>query len=98
MAYTLVFDPSAEADLLSIERYVSVRSPSGAENVLRDIDEAIGIIMEFPLMSRLYQPDNVRTRITLKYKYRIVFQFDGATITIFQILHAKQNFTAIRSE
>lgn len=89
MAYKVVFERLAVADLDEIDAYLSVRSPQGAENVARDIFDAVDIIATYPYASRGLAGRDVRYRSTRKYKYRLFFQIADAHVRILSIRHPR---------
>jgi plasmid stabilization system protein ParE len=89
MAYAVIFERLAQADLQDIDSYLSVRSPKGAESVARDIFAAIDVLSSFPFASRPLIGSSVRYRSTQKYKYRIFFEVDGMELRILGIRHPR---------
>ena len=89
MAYKVTFERLAEADLEEIVAYLSARSPQGAENVARDIFDAVEIIATYPYASRRLTGRAVRYRSTRKYKYRLFFEIAEAQVRILSIRHPR---------
>jgi plasmid stabilization system protein ParE len=91
MAYRLIFDVEAEADLAEIEAYLGPRSPAGAANVLGDIWTALLLLPEHPFMGRKSADGVVRLRTTSRYRYVIAYEVVGEEIRIRAIFHPREN-------
>ncbi len=91
MAYNLAFRRGALDDLLQIESYLSERSTTGVTNVLADIDEALVLLKDFPNLGRKIPDREARVKLSLRYRYRIVYSVLGNDIIIRQIIHPSRN-------
>ena len=91
MAYRLIFDVEAAADLAHIEAYLTQRSLAGAANVLSDIWTALLLLPDHPFMGRPAVNGSVRLRTTRRYRYVISYEVVGEEVRIRAIFHPREN-------
>jgi toxin ParE1/3/4 len=78
----------ALADLEDIFRYLSPRSLTGAEKVLRAIYAAIKEISEHPRSTLRTSDPDIRTKILGRYRYKIFYRIvDDDTVEIVHVRH-----------
>ena len=78
----------AFADLQEIHRFLELRSPIGARNVLQAIRDAADEIARTPHGSRQTSDPDIRVKVLGRYKYKIFYGVSGDTIEIVHIRHA----------
>lgn len=91
MAFALIFDAEAEADLAAIETYLTSRSPSGASNVLADIWKSLALLRDHPMIGRKAEDSILRLRVTRRYRYIIVYAIEGEEIQVRAIFHRRED-------
>lgn len=91
MAYKVVFERAALEDLQEIFDYISERSPDGAVNVLEDIRRAVELTGDAPFLGRALKRRSSRMRVSLKYRYRILYEVEDDRVRIVQIVHHRRN-------
>lgn len=77
-------------DYEEIRLYLADRSYDGLKNVLDDIENTIVSIPDNLLMGRQTPRDDVRERITPKYRYKIPYYVKGDVLYVLRIYHAKR--------
>jgi plasmid stabilization system protein ParE len=78
----------ALADLEEIYRYLEPRSPAGARNVLRAIQEAIKQVGREPFSAVQTSDPRVRVKVLGHYRYKIFYDVtDVETIEIVHVRH-----------
>ncbi len=91
MAYKVELGQLALADLRHIDGYLRERSPSGADNVKREIQRTLELLAEFPMIGTKLRPENTRYVVTRRYRYRIVFRVAEETVQVLKIYHRAQD-------
>jgi len=81
----------AEEDLNNILTYIAERSPSGAANLLEDIERSIYGISQNPYLYRRGRVSGTR-EIVAHPNYIIVYQETLDAIGIVAILHSRQQY------
>jgi len=81
----------AEEDLNNILTYIAERSPSGAANLLEDIERSIYGISQNPYLYRRGRVSGTR-EIVAHPNYIIVYQETLDAIEIVAILHSRQQY------
>jgi toxin ParE1/3/4 len=84
------FTPRAFADRAAIFDYLSVRSPDGARNVVKQLRHAIDILSSQPLSGHKTDVDNVRVLFLGRYPYKIFYRVSEDTIEILHIRHTSR--------
>ena len=78
----------ALADLEEIYRYLEPRSPSGAQNVVRALHDAIEQIAHDPLGAPQTSDPTLRVKVLGRYRYKIFYDLtDADTIEIVHVRH-----------
>jgi len=77
-------------DLEEIRLYLADRSHDGLKNVLEDIKTTIVSIPDNLLMGRQTPRDDVRERITPKYRYKIPYYVRGDVLYVLRVYHSKR--------
>ena len=77
-------------DLEEVRLYLADRSYDGLKNVLDDIETTIVSIPDNLLMGRQTPRDDVRERITPKYRYKIPYYVKGDVLYVLRIYHPKR--------
>jgi toxin ParE1/3/4 len=89
---TIIWSPSARADLTNAYTYIAADDPEAAERVVRAIVRAAEGLAEFPAMGRVGALPGTRERIMSRYRYKIVYRAHGEQIEILRIIHTAQNW------
>lgn len=90
------FSKLARTDLKNIHSYIDERSPQGAENVLRAIEQATGYLENFPLIGRAGRVPDTRELSIPKYPYVLVYTLpDAYHIDIERVLHTSMKFPPV---
>ncbi len=77
-------------DLEEIRLFLAERSYVGLKNVLEDIETTIVSIPDNLLMGRQTPRDDVRERISPKYRYKIPYYVRGDVLYVLRIYHPKR--------
>jgi len=77
-------------DLEEIRLYLADRSYDGLKNVLEDIETTIVSIPDNLLMGRQTPRDDVRERISPKYRYKIPYYVRGDVLYVLRVYHSKR--------
>ena len=77
-------------DLEEVRLYLADRSYDGLKNVLDDIETTIASIPNNLLMGRQTPRDDVRERISPKYRCKIPYYVRGDVLYVLRIYHAKR--------
>lgn len=81
---------SAAQDFEELRKYLAGRSHTGLQSVLADIEETIRSIPDNLLLGRATPRDDVRERITPKYRYLIPYYVRGDIVYILRVYHPKR--------
>jgi plasmid stabilization system protein ParE len=81
---------SAAHDFEELRQYLAGRSYIGLQSVLADIEETIRSIPDNLLLGRATPRDDVRERITPKYRYQIPYYVRGDIVYILRVYHPKR--------
>lgn len=92
----LVWRPRAQLDRESIAIYLGVerQSPQAAASAMRRIDAAIEQVRLLPDTGgrlRIERLGHVEYRTALANPYTIYYRFDAESLTIYRILHQRQD-------
>ena len=92
----LEWRPRARLDRESIAIYLGVECgmPETALKVIREIDEAIDRVREFPESGRpvrIEDLDNKDYRVVPAGRYRVYYRSDETTLTVYRIIHQKRD-------
>lgn len=91
----IVWRPRAHLDRESIAIYLGVErnAPDAALNAMKSIDAALDTIRRFPDAGGHYHHDNLdrEYRTTLANPYIIFYRFNEDTLTVYRILHQRQD-------
>jgi plasmid stabilization system protein ParE len=68
--------------------YIEARSPSGAENVKRRLQDIIDLLADHPNGGRTINKDNLRRFVVTPYPYVIFYRADATGIVIHGVRHA----------
>lgn len=94
----IVWRPRAHLDRESIAIYLGVerRSPDAALNAMKSIDAALDAVRRFPDAGGHFHHDNLEHeyRTTLANPYVIFYRFDESTLTVYRVLHQRQDIDA----
>ncbi len=77
-------------DLEEVRLYLADRSYDGLKNVLDDIEATIVSIPDNLLMGRQTPRDDVRERISPKYRYKIPYYVRGDVLYVLRVYHPKR--------
>lgn len=92
----LAWRPRAHLDRESIALYLGYecQAPQSALNAMRSIDAAIERVRRFPDSGGRFAMEGLHAR---EYRtaqaslYTVCYRYDGATLTVYRILHHRQN-------
>lgn len=91
----IVWRPRAHLDRESIAIYLAVErdSPQAALAAMRSIDAALDMARRFPDAGGHFHHDNLEHeyRTALANPYTIYYRFDDAALTVYRILHQRQD-------
>ncbi len=85
---TIRYRARALADIEDIFQFLNERSPTGANNVLRAIREAIDDVASQPLAAPRTSNADIRVKILGRYRYKIFYGVTADDIEIIHIRHA----------
>ena len=91
MVYKVELSQFALADLRHIDGYLRERSPSGADNVKREIQRTLALLANFPMIGTKLRLADTRYVVTRRYRYRIVFRVTEETVLVLKVYHRAQN-------
>ena len=77
-------------DLEEVRLYLADRSYDGLKNVLNDIENTIVSIPDNLLMGHQTPRDDVRERISPKYRYKIPYYVRGDVLYVLRVYHPKR--------
>lgn len=88
--------PRATYDAESIVTYIAVvlRSPQAAENWYDQLQEALNLLREQPMLGRQFNDTYLKHHNRRSYlvgNYRLFYSFSAETLTIWRILHTTQD-------
>ncbi|WP_044562113.1 type II toxin-antitoxin system RelE/ParE family toxin [Azospirillum sp. B4] len=78
---------AASAELAAILDYIDERSPSGARNVKRRLQDIVTILAAHPYVGRLTKRPGIRRAVATPYPYLILYQVMGDGIVIHGFRH-----------
>jgi len=84
------FTKLAAEDFEALRVYLSKKSYVGLQSVLADIESTILSIPDNLLLGRPTPRDDVRERLTPKYKYLIPYYVRGDIVYILRVYHPKR--------
>lgn len=84
------YTPRARSDLESILQYIDQRSPRGARNVKRAIQQTIELIGEFPEGGRVAGEQATRVLPAGRYPYLIYWSVEAGEVWLVHIRHARR--------
>lgn len=91
----LQWRPRAHLDRESIAIYLGVErgNPQAALRTISAIDGAIDVARRFPDSGGHYADDHLEHeyRTTLAGSYIIAYRYDATTLTVYRIMHQRQN-------
>jgi toxin ParE1/3/4 len=91
MAYTIVWSPSAIADVNDLAQYIARDSVAYASAVVAKLLEATRTLENFPVAGRIVPEFNDKAiREKLVYSYRVIYRIEGSTVTIITVIHGKR--------
>lgn len=96
----VVFSPEAEAQIVSLYKYIAARaSPAAAEAFTNDISKRCEQLGEMPLVG-LARDDIRRGLRTISFRRRIVIAYSVAakTVTILSIFYGGQDYESLLRE
>jgi plasmid stabilization system protein ParE len=67
--------------------YIEARSPSGAENVKRRLQDVIDVLADHPASGHATNKKNLRRFVVSPYPYAIFYRADAAGIVIYAVRH-----------
>lgn len=77
----------AQADLESIEEYISEDSPAQAIEVVMRIIEAVEVLEDHPQIGKLGRVDGTRELVISNLPYNIPYRKNGQWIEILRVFH-----------
>jgi plasmid stabilization system protein ParE len=87
-----VFHPNALTDLTEIWEYIAAESPSAADRVLGEIEEAIRALVPFPQMGHIRSDLTSRPlRFQLLRDFLIAYAPDEKPLLVVAVLHGRRN-------
>ena len=95
----LAWRPRAHLDRESIAIYLGVekQAPQAAYDTLRRIDKAIDRVREFPDSGGHFTAEGLHRfeyRTVLSGPYIVFYRYDRTTLTVYRIVHQRQNIDA----
>ena len=87
----LVVTAPAGRDLTDIVDYISLVSPTAAENVYRAIVAAAERLTEFPQSGRQGRLPDTRELVVVPLPYIIVYELGGEAVTILAVFHGARD-------
>jgi toxin ParE1/3/4 len=78
----------ALADIDEIYQFLNERSPTGAQNVVRALVQAIGEVADHPLASPRTSDPDIRVKILGRYRYKIFYSVAAEFVEIIHVRHA----------
>ncbi len=87
--------PRAAYDIESIVTYISfvLDSPTAAEGWYAELRKKMDLLCVQPEIGRVFEDDRLQIkerRTTLVGDYRLFYSFDATTLTVWRVLHTKQ--------
>jgi toxin ParE1/3/4 len=91
MAYSVVWSPSAIADVNDLAQYIARDSVAYASAVVAKILETTRTLENFPASGRIVPEFNDKAvREKIVYSYRIIYRIENSTVTITTVIHGKR--------
>ncbi len=87
MGLSVRLTPRAITDLEDIRAYLEPRSPQGAENVRRSIEQTIDTLSDFPGLGRGTDIPDIRVLPVVFYPYLVYHAVVGDELVIAHIRH-----------
>jgi len=84
------FTSQATRDIEDLRIYLAERSYSGLTNVLSEIESYIKSTAENPSLGRRTPRDDVRERVTKKYKFLLPYHVRGDTLYILRVYRGRR--------
>ena len=91
--FILEYLPSAEADILGIDKHLYEHSPAASDKFAQSLERMMEALTRYPFMYPVYEEDTYFRHMTMPYKYRLFYHVDEAlkTIKIHRILHGARD-------
>jgi plasmid stabilization system protein ParE len=87
----IIWSSLAIEQVAEIADYIAADKPISAKNWAIEIFDAVGALADFPELGRVIpEIRDSRFREIFKGHYRIIYQFENATVSILTIRHGKQ--------
>ncbi len=87
----ILYRAQALGDIDEIDRYLRLRSRTGALNVLRAIYAGIHLIAEQPYGSQRTDDAEIRVKVVRRYRYKIFYSIiDKDTVEIIHVRHTSR--------
>jgi toxin ParE1/3/4 len=91
MVRRVVWSDQALADLKAVKDYIVRESPSGAETVVRAIEEAADRLVDVPLAARMIPEfGDTDRRETFVYDWRLMYRVEPDHIRMLRVVHGKR--------
>ena len=95
MTFPIIVTDRADADIEDIWRFGRNRwSRQQADRCITGLDRALRLIASEPEIVRIRHEAGASVRIYRFQSHLIVYGFDGATIMVFRVLHARSDWAA----
>ena len=94
----LIFSGEAEADLLSIGRYIARENPARAASYVDEIIARCDEVASDPLLFRRREEWGSEVRAARFGPYLIIFESDQAAVTILRVVRGTQDIAGLLSE
>jgi plasmid stabilization system protein ParE len=95
--YKLEYLPSADLDIMEAEAYLHEYSPPAADKFMEAIEKQGGLLLDNPLMHKVYEDRPYFRCMLLPYEYLCFYHVDedAKTITVHRILRGMRDMPNI---
>jgi plasmid stabilization system protein ParE len=91
MGRRVVWSAAANADLDAIDAYISARSPSNAQRVLRKLRQTAGALGDYPFAARVVPEfGDPSRRETFVFEYRLIYRVEDDRVRILRVVHGRR--------
>lgn len=87
----VTFSRRAVQTIRRIDDFLSARNPDAARRVLAEIERTCELLGEFPMIGVAVPGTQLRSHITRRYRYRIVYRATAERVEIRDVLHPSRN-------
>jgi toxin ParE1/3/4 len=82
---------AAKTDLAEIWSYLAERSPRAADRLLKEIEQQIERLAEFPEIGPQRPEIGTGARVLTIGNYIVLYRFDGETVAIMRVVHGARD-------